>query len=259
MDLQRIKYLGEFDKVYTIGYISPSQRSSGIEIVQDKQFSSNLLESDSYRLQTIDTCTIQIIGECNLHDWTQDQVMQSRNSRKLYNIRPLQLGKDGVDRYIIGYLTVLIFDGNKLGMKDALKTVNVTQAAKQQDEIEMFEFLNNYIISLSNKKKTAQVGLLDRMYIAEAFRQNKVGSWILDNLRDLIEFYSKVRLDAIVLEAGDFANEQGSKFNMTREEYVKNLVKFYKKHGFKSVNQGILSVLKLKHEQEIQHYMTLKY
>ena len=38
---------------------------------------------------------------------------------------------------------------------------------------------------------------------------------------------------------------------MTREEYVKNLVKFYKKHGFKSVNQGILSVLKLKHEQEI--------
>lgn len=259
MDLQRIKYIGEFDKVYTIGYISPSQRSSGIEIVQDEQFSSNLLKSDSYRLQTIDTCTIQIIGECNLHEWTQEQVMQSRNSRKLYNIRPLQLGKDGVDRYIIGYLTVLIFDGNKLGMKDALKTVNVTQAAKQQDEIEMFEFLNNYIVRLSNKKKTAQVGLLDRMYIADAFRQNKVGGWILDNLRDLIEFYSKVRLDAVVLEAGDFANEQGSKFNMTREEYVKNLVKFYKKHGFKSVNQGILSVLKLKHEQEIQHYMTLKY
>ena len=45
------------------------------------------------------------------------------------------------------------------------------------------------------------------MYVGEAFRGNGVGAWLIDNLRDLIEFYSKVKLDSVVLEAGDFANE----------------------------------------------------
>lgn len=81
-------------------------------------------------MQAIDSCTIQLIGEYNLGDWDKDETQKSRRNRQIRNIRPLQLDKNGVDRYIIGYITVLIFDGSKLSMNDYFKKTKLTVAAK---------------------------------------------------------------------------------------------------------------------------------
>lgn len=258
MDIKRVKYLGEFDKVYTVGYMTPSCRQHGVEIVDD-QFKDSIKNHNDFPLQAIDSCTIQLIGEYNLGDWDKDETQKSRRNRQIRNIRPLQLDKNGVDRYIIGYITVLIFDGSKLSMNDYFKRTKLTVAAKQQDEVEMFEYLNSYIPSQESfGKKNNRVGLIDRMYVGEAFRGNGVGAWLIDNLRDLIEFYSKVKLDSVVLEAGDFANEQKTKFNVDRDEYVEKLEKFYSSHGFKQVKGNIIKALAARN-QGLDRYMYIKY
>lgn len=258
MDIKRVEYIGEFDKVYTTGYITPSCRQRGVEILGDS-FKDSIKNHNDYPLQAIDSCTIQMIGEYSLGDWSKEETLKSRRNRQLRNIRPLQLDKNGIDRYIIGYITVLIFDGYKLGMSEYFKRTKLTVAAKSQDEIEMFEYLNKYIPSQESfGKKNSRVGLIDRMYVGEAFRHNGVGAWLIDNLRDLVEFYSKVRLDSVVLEAGDFANEQKTKFNVDRDDYVNKLEKFYSKHGFKQANGNIIRTL-VARNQGLDRYMYLKY
>ena len=211
----------------------------------------------------MDACRIEIIGESNLSDWTPDEVARSRETRRLYDIKPLQLGKNGIDRYIIGYITVLYIDQSKLGMENILKEQNLRKIAQSQDEIDTFEFMQKVQLELQkSKKKPVQIGLIDRMYVGKAFRQNKVGGWILDNLREMVEFTSRVKLDAFVLEAGDFANEAESTFKMSREQYVvKYLEEFYKKHGFKKYKEGgLLGMVGMgsKNEQ-LSNYMILKF
>lgn len=258
MDIKRLEFIGEFDKIYTVGYITPSCRSHGVEVKGD-QFSESVRNHEDFPLQALDSCTIQLIGEYNLGDWDKDETAKSRRNRQIRNIKPLSFDKNGVDRYIIGYITVLIFDGNKMGLSDYFKRTKLTVAAKQQDEVEMFEYLNSYIPSQESfGKKHNRVGLIDRMYVGEAFRGNGVGAWLISNLRDLVEFYSKVKLDSVVLEAGDFANEQKTKFNVDRDEYVQRLEKFYSKLGFKSARGNLIKALQTRN-QGLDRYMYIKY
>lgn len=210
----------------------------------------------------MDACRIELIGESNLSDWQESEIIRQRNNRKLYNIKPVQLNKNGVDRYIIGYINILYTDSKKIGIENCLKEQSLKQLAQQQDELDTLDFLQKYSLEIEkSKRKQAQIGLIDRMYVDQAFRGNRIGGWMLDNITDIVEFYSKVKLDALVLEAGDFANEAETQFKMSREQYVTTyLEKFYSKHGFKKYRsnslQGILN--KEKNSQRYDNYMIRK-
>lgn len=258
MDLQRIKYAGEFERISVVGQAGVQSRQTGVEIQDQDSFLSNLHKCEEYPKQLIDSCTIYLVGDVNIQDMPQEDINSQRMNHKAYNIRPYVLGINGYDRYIIGFMTVLIYDGQKIGLEKALQNDNlsISMQAKQQDEIEMFEYLNSIAIDAVRHRKQIRLGLLDRMYIAEVFRKNGIGGWFIDNLRDLVSFYSKTRLDELVLETGDFQNESQQKFGMTREQYTDFLKKFYSKHGLKGVNNGLFSQFRQKISSD---YMTITY
>lgn len=217
-------------------------KQSGIEL-KSSRFQDIIKEVDITNL--IDTCRIDIIGESILDDWSKAEIIRQRETRKLYGIQPIQLGKNNIDKYIIGYTTVLVLDTQKTNMTGILDKQSLSSLAQQQDELDTFQFVQHYMHELSKqynfKNKPVCVGLIDRMYIGKPFRNNKLGSWMIDNIKELVEFYSKQTIDALVLEPGDFANEQESYFKMQREQYVdKYLRDFYRKHGFKNYRQNSL-------------------
>lgn len=241
LDIQRLKYVGEFDQIKIQGYVSLCYKQSGIEIKESNKFSDILKDTEIGNL--IDACRIEIIGESNLDEWNQSEILRQRENRKLYGIQPIQIGKSNVDRYIIGYITILVIDTQKINIKDLLDSQSLIRLDNGQNEIETMQFIQNYCSKLQKQlkfnRKPICIGLVDRMYVGRAFRGNGVGGWVIDNLKELIEFYSKQNIDTIMLEPGDFANEQENYFKMQRQKYVNEYLQgFYKKHGFKKYKQN---------------------
>ena len=241
LDIQRLKYVGEFDQIKIQGYVGLYYRQRGIEIKESNKFSDILKDTEIGNL--IDAYRIEIIGESNLGEWSQSEILRQRENRKLYGIQPIQIGKSNVDRYIIGYITILVIDTQKINIKDMLDSQSLIRLDNGQNEIETMQFIQNYCSKLQKQlkfnRKPICIGLIDRMYVGRAFRGNGVGGWFIDNLKELIEFYSKQSIDTIMLEPGDFANEQENYFKMQRQKYVNEYLQgFYKKHGFKKYKQN---------------------
>lgn len=241
LDIQRLKYVGEFDQIKIQGYVGLYYRQRGIEIKESNKFSDILKDTEIGNL--IDACRIEIIGESNLDEWSQSEILRQRENRKLYGIQPIQIGKSNVDRYIIGYITILVIDTQKINIKDMLDSQSLIRLDNGQNEIETMQFIQNYCSKLQKQlkfnRKPICIGLIDRMYVGRAFRGNGVGGWFIDNLKELIEFYSKQNIDTIMLEPGDFANEQENYFKMQRQKYVNEYLQgFYKQHGFKKYKQN---------------------
>ena len=241
LDIQRLKYIGEFDQIKIQGYVDLCYKQRGIEIKESNKFFDILKDTEIGNL--IDAYRIEIIGESNLDEWNQSEILRQRENRKLYGIQPIQIGKSNVDRYIIGYITILVIDTQKINMKDLLDSQSLIRLDNGQNEIETMQFIQNYCSKLQKQlkfnRKPICIGLIDRMYVGRAFRGNGVGGWIIDNLKELIEFYSKQSIDTIMLEPGDFANEQENYFKMQRQKYVNEYLQgFYKQHGFKKYKQN---------------------
>ena len=243
MFIREIYRLGYFDKVSLDGYLVPFFNNSGIEIKPDKSLVDAISDGTSPN-QFISRLRVNIAGDSFIDDNTSELNRMRKHRERDLGLKRVPFGK--VDRYYIGYIDIYIVKsihnlpsngGKNFDYTDILV---LTTNAYERDILDKAIELQNKIGKECDNLEDCSIAIIDKVYVHPTFRRCKISTWIHNNISDIIHSFVMSNVSAVMLIAGDFANESNKMFNMTKEEYEQLLIKHYKEVGYKNFDHNIM-------------------
>lgn len=242
MDVIKICKQGYFDRLIVDGYMMPLYNSRGVEIkLNNASLIESIENSNNPFNNGLGKLRINIIGEA-LNKDTYEEIAKMQEHRETeLGLERIKLGV--IDRYIIGYVDILILKSdyslpNNITNKG--NTIHELEQTVRDGDLELIKKACKIQEKLKKETLDCNIAIIDKLYIHYEFRRCGISSWIHSNIKDIIKLYGMINIGAVLLIPGDFSNESETKFNMTREEYEKMLIKHYKDVGYKVVKDNIM-------------------
>lgn len=242
MDIEKIMRAGYFDNIRIDGVLTPVYNSYGTILRPNSTFKESLDKSDEAYKHGVAHLRINIIGESSTNI-NFGELVNMRQDRRRSRIPKLK-GLPGIDRYIIGYSTIMILKG------DYAIPYKINSTGKTEKDIEKLvktnDLLELMLAALKLNKYVSDeydcpgdwnnIAIVDKVYVYPVFRRCGISTWIHLNMADIINMYSLVFPNGILLSYGDFANER-KRYGMSTREYNNMLIKHYKSLGYDKVGK----------------------
>lgn len=216
MELSEIKRLGNFDDLVAEGVVSPLYKSGGIKLSTQFSLSENL--------DTFNDCKYNSI--CKIH-FTLSGVIYGNYELK----------------YPVAWADILILKGRNHTPvnveNDGRRLVEFRRLSKTPDEYELY----SVAFAMSRAMGDKDVAIVNKVYVSPNFRKLGINRWIHDNIFDIINIFSFLEPNIVILQVGDFNNESRN-FGLSAHEYYSFLRAIYRKLGYKSV--GLITKLQIK-------------
>lgn len=225
MNINMISSIGGFDRVFVDGSLN-AMPPCGIEIRGEDSFQESLSKDLNSHEHGLVRLKLNIVGEIRRTGWKQSEYIQNSARLAKQGLRVVKIGE--LDRYSIGYASILVLEDSKI------EDESIEKLAKDGADAGVYLGASRLAKQLAKSNDDLHVAILDRIYTNEHYRGYGVASWIHNNLRDLVRVYSLTDIGAVVLYYADFKGESGNK--VTKEEYLDYLFKHYKKLGYKRAN-----------------------
>lgn len=243
MDVEKILRAGYFDRLKIDGVLKPVYNSTGTIILPNKSFKDSLNKSEEAFKHGVAHLKLSLIGECDTNICFTD-LEHMREDRQNWGIIKLPSNKT-IDRYLVAYLEILILKSDyaipyKI-VANGKTEKDIEKLAKTNDTLEVFLAaleLGEYIINkFSYSNDWVNIAIIDKVYVQPIFRRSKISTWLHENIADIINMYSLVFPNGIILSYGDFSKEAESRFNMSRNTYNKMLLSHYKSMGYSNIGK----------------------
>lgn len=241
MEVDKILRNGYFDRLRIDGNLKPVCDYTGTVIKNGASFKELLNQSEDGYKHGIAELKLKIIGEAT-RDESQSRLSDLRESRKQASIIQLD-SLPNWERYLVAYACIFIIKSDyaipyELKNRE-LSDNSIGKFAKTEDKVELItealkvrgQIINEY----NYPAEYVNIAVVDKVYVAPAFRRCRVSSWIHTNLSDMINLYSLVFPNAVLLAYGDFSDEADTMFNMSKKAYSNMLYKHYTSLGYKRV------------------------
>lgn len=248
MNVDKILRTGYFDELRIDGGIRPIFRSSGTLIRPNMSFKEMLEDSEDSFKHGVANITIQITGGSKIDSNIED-IERMREDRENNGIKRLT-GNATMDRYLVAYADIMLLKNN-YSMPFKLTNTgkdeqSLYEAGTTQDMkdilIESLRLANKIEEKYNYPKDCIAIAVINKVYVLPVFRRSGISTWIHTNIADLINMYGLEFPTGLLLTYGDFSKEAGKLFGMDDNSYNKMLKTYYKKLGYKSINQGALKL-----------------
>lgn len=247
MDVEKILRAGYFDRLKIDGVLKPVYNSTGTVIMHGESFKQSLDKSEEAFKHGVAHLKLSLIGECDTNICFSD-LEHMREDRQRWGITKLP-STESVDRYLVAYLDILILKSDyaipyKI-VSNGKTEKDIEKLAKTNDALEVFLAaleLGKYIIKKYNYSTDwVNIAIIDKVYVLPIFRRCRISTWLHENIADIINMYSLVFPNGIILSYGDFSKEAEKQFNMDRNTYNKMLISHYKSMGYGNISKLGLS------------------
>lgn len=247
MNVEKVLRAGYFDRLKIDGVLKPVYNSTGTTILHECTFKDSLNKSEEAFKHGVAHLKLSLIGECDRNIGFYE-LERMRKDRKSWNI-PKLAGDEQTDRYLVAYADMLILKSDYAipykVVANGKTEKDIEKLAKTNDALEVFlaalELGNSIIKKYKYPNDWVNIAIVDKVYVLPIFRRCGISTWIHENIADIINMYSLVFPNGVILSYGDFSDESDKLFGMTRDAYKIMLRKHYESLGYEMINKAGLS------------------
>lgn len=237
MNISEVCRRGYFDNVIIDGYTMPLYNSMGIELHNNESLNEALdLKTQAY-LHGLAKIRVNIYGKVENYESAEDITQM-----QLYRSEEIGLVRQAIgrfDRYLIGYVDIIIVKGNCVFPTDVeSKGISEEAAVKVAKSDDQFNLIIQAI--KMQRDKDVNIAIIDKIFIDKHFRRCGVASWIHNNIQEVVKVFGLIDINDVLLTPGDFTQAAESEFNMSTKQYNKMLAKHYRGLGYRFIAPDIM-------------------